>query len=223
MTFYQTDTSVLKCSAIRIYEFQHRIWSSLTLCGFVLHIFTNLWCHPESKYNHTQTLQWVGASELFDNSNGCLSHTIQCSRRWRWKKEATPHLTVSAKKRKTLKILEHFWGAVSLWILGFHRGSWNLNSAKHEGWVYFSWLSFLLCNATWNIKTRICVLQYYAVTLQAEYVFCSIMQLHRRQNMCSAVLCSHVAGRITEMWIELKVEWLNCNSTARQGCTTWKD
>lgn len=83
MTFYKTDTSVHKCSSIRIDEFQCRIRLSLTFCGFVLHIFTNLWGHPQEQKYHTQTLQQIGASEMFDNSNRCLSHTVQCSRRWK--------------------------------------------------------------------------------------------------------------------------------------------
>ena len=53
MTFYKTDTSVHKCSTIRIDEFQHTIRLPLTFCGFVFHIFTNLWGHPTNKISHS--------------------------------------------------------------------------------------------------------------------------------------------------------------------------
>jgi hypothetical protein len=75
MTFYKTDTSVHRCSTIRIDEFQHRIRLSLTFCGFVLHIFTNLWGHPKNKYRISRPIRRtviISLEILEKNNNECI-------------------------------------------------------------------------------------------------------------------------------------------------------
>jgi hypothetical protein len=53
------------------------------------------WLPPESKYT-TQTLQWKGMSNLFDNSNRPWCLSARCSR----EKSNSSHHNVSTKERK---------------------------------------------------------------------------------------------------------------------------
>jgi hypothetical protein len=70
MIFHKNVTSVHKRSAIRIDEFQHRIRLSLTFCGCVLHIFTNLWGHPEIKYISLRPFNGYELQNFLTNQTG---------------------------------------------------------------------------------------------------------------------------------------------------------
>jgi hypothetical protein len=79
--------------------------------------------------------KWIRTSKLFNTSNGSSSHTAQCSGSWS-KKRNSSHHSVSASRRKTLKMLKYYFRARGRSVFrGFFRISWNVIRAKNEGWV----------------------------------------------------------------------------------------
>ena len=56
----------------------------------------------KNKNYTTWTLQWLGASKLFDNTNRSVNHTAWCSRSWRIKGKQL-HITVFLQTRRKKK------------------------------------------------------------------------------------------------------------------------
>jgi hypothetical protein len=126
--------------------------SPLAFCGFCtsrIHNFVVL--TQEQKYI-TWALQWIGASECsaLRTGLGAMPHDAEQDEGNR----SSFYFSVYIKKTKTL-----FGGGGQSVICAFSvccRGSWNLNLAKSEGWVYCILSSNTACLLGKNQVTLFC-------------------------------------------------------------------
>jgi hypothetical protein len=120
------------------YYHSNYIHSSFTFRGVVLGGFENLWGHPENKYA-THTLQWIGESKSFDNSNRSSIHTAWYSRNWGGGGDEAAPITMVLQRiflvgggRRDQLFTE----------LLYKRGVLDPHSREKRGWVYSLWIFY---------------------------------------------------------------------------------